>query len=112
MRERQEGIKAALARAQANPVSRGLVNANPIPVPEKEKNVGMRKGSGGSTSSAGTTRTVDSGISFESFGHSKGKNANLGDWESRKIEEGRRMYEEKQARKEEKPKKKGFLCFK
>ena len=105
IRERQEGIKAALARAGLE--SEGRISMDdPLP-----PGAGQRKGSGGSDVSTDSVRTVDSGVSF---GNSSGRNANLGTFEHSKIEEGRRSYEEKQAKKEKRKEdgKKGWLCFK
>ncbi|MCJ1326990.1 hypothetical protein MMC10_003656 [Thelotrema lepadinum] len=129
MRERQEGIKAALARAQADVgmVNRGEHPAPMVPGKDYEARAGgggvkgVRKGSGGSTGSAGSGGTVDSGVSFGSgYGDSYGRNANVGEWEAAKIEEGRRRYEERQMKANrgekdgegKKGKKGGFLCFK
>ena len=121
IRERQEGIKAALARAEAEDEWSRTGSAEPAK--------GVRKGSGDST---GSGRTVDSGVSFGSRGSgasgkreqgrkdskdSKVSKSSLGEWERAKIEEGRRSYEDKLARKEMNVsgeggrKKKGFLCF-
>ena len=112
IRERQEGIKAALVRTQVEERANKSEALDP--------GTGIRKGSESSTDSG---KTANSGISFGSFGSfgsrkssksSQQTTSSVGEFEQAKIEEGRRSYEEKQARKLQKPKeesKKGFLCF-
>ncbi|KAI4149786.1 MAG: hypothetical protein LQ340_004447 [Diploschistes diacapsis] len=123
IRERQEGIKAALARAQQQAEQEESVRSvmqNGCPLKEK----GMRQGSvettgtalskggertkerKGSAGSTGSEKTVDSGVSFAS---SEGRNVSVGEWEKQRIKEGRREWEERQAKKDDGKKK--FLCF-
>ena len=94
IRERQENIKKALEKAQMEERARSED-------PEK-----MARPDGGSKDRKSSTDRKGSGSTFGDQGYGT-SSASLGNFESRKIEEGKRIYEEKLRKKEES----GAGCF-
>ena len=97
IRERQENIRQVLERAQRE---------------AREKTEESEKWPRSSRTSRDKRRSKErnasgSSLGHESFGTSSGVSSSLGNFESRKIEEGRRVYEEKLRKKEES----GAGCF-
>ena len=98
IRERQENIRQALQKAQRE--ERDRDGGDPEKRPKSDRGSKDSKASHGRKASS-------SDLGGERYGVINGTSASLGNFESRKIEEGRRIYEEKLRKKEER----GAGCF-